>query len=121
MLTHEKFTEAHLEADKILTDLSTQVFRVAMLDKDGEFYLLSYLDGKVVKLSVTDSKFRNLELKDLSAEALHKYSMFNVNLAEWVIGNKNEFPLVENITLINKFKSTLGIPEENTEYKNYKI
>lgn len=121
MTTHIDFTEALLEADRLISQLSTQVFRVAELTSTGEFYLLSYLEGKVVKLAVTDSKFRNLELKDLSAEALHQYSLYNVNLAEWVIGNSNKFPLDENITLLNKFKSILGIPEENTEYKKYKI
>ena len=121
MLTHDKLVTETLKAKAITENLADEVFRIAELDPDSEFFLISYLEESTVKLSVTKANFTQVTLADLTPAALHKYSMYNVNLSEWTVGNVKDFPLVKNISLIEKFKRTLGIPKEDEEYKHFKI
>ncbi len=121
MLTYSTFADCQNKVDKILSDLATEVFRIAKLDNySDEFYVITHMEGKSVKLSVTNSSFQEVSISDLSPNMLMAYSSINLALANWAV-NDSDFPLAKDEDLVDKFKQVLKIKDVNLEHEKFKI
>lgn len=121
MLTYSTFADSQNKADKILSDLATEVFRISRLDNSSdEFYVISHMEGKSVKLSVTNAHFQEVSISDLSPTMLMAYSSINLALANWAVTD-SDFPLDKDTDLVEKFKKVLKIKDVNLEHEKFKI